>query len=83
MDRILTVEDVMSRYKCSHATARKRMKQMRHMEKPLLVTERSLTAWESLKMVSPIDSKGKNKTDQKAVKMSRNGTCKIERISYR
>ena len=47
MDNLLFVPDIMSRYKVSAPTARKIMRQMRHLEKPkLAVTERAVVAYE-------------------------------------
>ena len=54
MDRLLTVADIMERYKCSANTARGRMRQMAHMEKPLLVSERAVMDWEAGKTVYPV-----------------------------
>ena len=54
MDRLLSVNDVMDRYQCSANTARSRMRQMPHMEKPLMVSERAVRDWEAGKMVYPM-----------------------------
>lgn len=53
MENLLNVADIAARYKCSLPTARARMRQMEHMEKPLMVTESAVRAWEAGKMVSP------------------------------
>ena len=53
MDRLYTVRDICSRYQCNQATARKRMREMDHMEKPLMVSERAVTAWERRKTMPP------------------------------
>ena len=69
MDKLLFVQDIMARYRCSAPTARKRMRQMIHMEKPLAVTEWAVATWENGKTKEP---KGKKKTaprPQKIVKM--------------
>ena len=51
MDRLLSVKDLQERYKCTPATARKYIREMDHMEKPLMVRARTLMAWEESKMV--------------------------------
>ena len=53
MENLLNVADIAARYKCSLPTARARMRQMEHMEKPLMVTESAVRAWEAGKMLSP------------------------------
>ena len=57
MDKLLTVSDIAARYKVCEATARNYMRQMIHMEKPLMVTERALATWESERTVDPIDKR--------------------------
>ena len=47
MSRLLTVADICERYQCKDKTARRYMRQMEHMERPLRVTEKALEAWES------------------------------------
>ena len=39
MKKLMTVKDMADRYQCSEKTARRYMRQMDHMEKPLRVTE--------------------------------------------
>lgn len=53
MERLLTVQDVCARYQCKATTARKYMRDMEHMESPLMVTERAVAAWERRKTVPP------------------------------
>lgn len=53
MDRLFTVQDICTRYQCKAATARKYMRDMDHMEKPLMVTERAVAAWERRKTMPP------------------------------
>lgn len=53
MDRLFTVQDICARYQCKAATARKYMRDMDHMEKPLMVTERAVAAWERRKTMPP------------------------------
>ena len=61
MDRLLTVEDIMTRYRCSAQTARKYMRQMYHMEKPLMVAESAVAAGEREKTVMPARPEEKRK----------------------
>ena len=44
--RLLTVKEMAERYKCSEKTARRYMRQIDHMEKPLRVTETAVESWE-------------------------------------
>lgn len=60
MENLLNVADIAARYKCSLPTARARMRQMEHMEKPLMVTESAVRAWEMSKTLSP-DGKARKK----------------------
>ena len=53
MERLYSVKDIQSRYQCNPATARKYMRQMEHMEAPLMVSERAIGAWERQKLVMP------------------------------
>ena len=53
MDRLFSVSDICGRYQCKPATARRYMRDMDHMESPLMVTERALAAWERRKTVPP------------------------------
>lgn len=46
MKRLLTVKEMAERYKCSEKTARRYMRSMEHMEKPLRVTENAVENWE-------------------------------------
>ena len=46
MKRLLTVKELAELYKCSEKTARRYMRQMEHMEKPLRVTENAVESWE-------------------------------------
>jgi DeoR/GlpR family transcriptional regulator of sugar metabolism len=43
---LLTVKEMAERYKCSEKTARRYMRSMEHMEKPLRVTEQAVERWE-------------------------------------
>lgn len=53
MDRLYSVKDICARYQCKAATARKYMRDMEHMEDPLMVTERAVAAWERRKTLPP------------------------------
>ena len=53
MERLYSVKDICARYQCKDVTARKIMRNMVHMEKPLMVSERALTAWEQRKTLPP------------------------------
>ena len=61
MDKLLFVPDIMERYHCSAPTARARMRQMKHMEKPLAVYESELLRWEFERMHAPGETKAKKK----------------------
>ena len=53
MERLLSVTDICARYQVKAATARKYMREMDHMESPLMVSERAVKAWESRKTLPP------------------------------
>lgn len=53
MDRLYSVKDICERYQCKPTTARKLMRDMDHMERPLMVSERALMAWERRKTLPP------------------------------
>jgi len=53
MDRLFSVADISARYQCKAATARKYMRDMEHLEAPLMVSERALMAWERRKTLPP------------------------------
>lgn len=53
MDRLYSVKDICERYQVKAATARKFMRDMEHMESPLMVSERAVTAWERRKTLPP------------------------------
>ena len=55
MERLVSVEDIMARYQCSRQTAARYMRAMEHMEKPLMVTEKALAAWEKSRTVRPAE----------------------------
>lgn len=53
MDRLLSVKDIQNRYQCSANTARTYIRQMVHMEKPLMVKETELERWENSRTLPP------------------------------
>ena len=53
MDRLLSVKDICARYQVKPVTARKFMRDMVHMEVPLMVTERAVMEWERRKTLPP------------------------------
>lgn len=53
MERLLSVRDLMDRYQCSRQTAIRHMQKMEHMERPYMVTERALNAYEKSRTVNP------------------------------
>ena len=55
MERLVSVEDIMERYSCSRQTAARYMRSMEHMEKPLMVTQQALAAWEKSRTVRPAE----------------------------
>ena len=57
MDRLLTAEDLAERYRVTIQTARKYIRQMRHMENPLRTWESAAAAWEAGKTVTPGEAK--------------------------
>ena len=53
MENLLSVHDVCARYQVKPVTARKYMREMAHMEGPLMVTERAVEEWERRKTLPP------------------------------
>ena len=53
MDKLYSVKDICARYQVKPVTARKIMRYMEHMESPLMVSERSVKAWEQRKTLPP------------------------------
>lgn len=53
MDRLYSVKDICERYQVKAATARKFMRDMEHMESPLMVSERAVKSWEQRKTLPP------------------------------
>ena len=52
MDRLYSVKDIQNRYQCNPVTARKYIRQMDHMENPLMVSEKEIIRWERSKMIA-------------------------------
>lgn len=58
MEPLITVADVMERYKCSAQTARKYIRRCNpHMECPLGVYEKDFKAWEASRMRGTVPRK--------------------------
>ena len=54
MEKLLSVKDVCERYQLKDPrTARKIMRDMEHIEKPLMVSERAVNAWEARNTLPP------------------------------
>lgn len=53
VEKLLSVKDICERYQCKPVTARKYIRDMEHMENPLMVTERAVKAWEARKTLPP------------------------------
>ena len=53
MERLYSVKDICERYQVKSVTARKFMRDMEHMENPLMVSERAVKAWEHRKTLPP------------------------------
>ena len=51
MERLYTVKDFCAIFQVKPTTARKYLRDMEHMEEPLMVTERAVRAWEHRKTV--------------------------------
>lgn len=55
MERLLSVKAMMDRYDCSRQTAIRYMQQMEHQEKPYMVRESVVEAWDRSRTVRPPD----------------------------
>lgn len=53
MEKLLSVADLMERYQCSRQTAIRYLRKMEHQERPYMVRESVLTAWEKSRTVNP------------------------------
>lgn len=67
MKALLTVKEMAERYKCSEKTARRYMRSMEHMEKPLRVTEQAVEQWEFDRMVTVVTGPEKRKPHRRYV----------------
>lgn len=55
MEKLLSVKDIQARYQCSPATARKYIRQMVHMEQPMMVSEKAVEEWEAGRLYFPAE----------------------------
>lgn len=53
MEKLFSVKDICARYQCKPVTARKMMRDMEHIERPLMVSERAVAAWERRNTLPP------------------------------
>lgn len=53
MERLYSVKDICDRYQVKPTTARKMMRDMVHLERPLMVSERAVVEWERRKTLPP------------------------------
>lgn len=53
MERLFSVKDMMDRYQCSRQTAIRHMQKMEHQERPYMVRQSVLEAWERSRTVRP------------------------------
>lgn len=53
LERLYSVKDICDRYQVKATTARKIMRDMVHLERPLMVSERSVREWEARKTLPP------------------------------
>lgn len=56
MEKLLSVKDIQNRYQCSPNTDRNYIRQMVHMEKPLMVKEREVERWELKRTLPPANT---------------------------
>jgi MarR-like DNA-binding transcriptional regulator SgrR of sgrS sRNA len=55
MEKLLDIPQLMDRWHCSDQTVKRRLRQMRHMEKPWYGYESEITKWERSREVGPLD----------------------------
>lgn len=73
MERLLSVKDIADRYQVKPGTARKYMRNMVHLDCPLMVTERAVMDWERKHTLPPEDETRQiikergNRVDRRAV----------------
>jgi DeoR/GlpR family transcriptional regulator of sugar metabolism len=53
MEKLLSVADLMDRYQCSRQTAIRYMQKMEHQEKPYMVRQSVVEAWDRSRTVRP------------------------------
>ena len=53
MEKLLSVSDMMARYQCSRQTAVRYMRKMEHQEKPYMVRQSVVEAWDRSRTVNP------------------------------
>lgn len=53
MERLYSVKEICARYQVKPTTARKIMRDMNHLERPLMVSERSVKEWEKRRTLPP------------------------------
>ena len=56
MERLLSVKDMMARYGCSRQTAIRYMLKMEHQEKPYMVRQSVVEAWDRSRTVMPAEA---------------------------
>ena len=55
MEKLLSVSDMMARYQCSRQTAVRYMQKMEHQEKPYMVRQSVVEAWDRSRTVRPAE----------------------------
>ena len=55
MEKLLSVADMMDRYQCSRQTAVRYMQKMEHQEKPYMVRQSIVEAWDRSRTVRPAE----------------------------
>ena len=55
MEKLLSVADMMARYQCSRQTAIRYMQKMEHQEKPYMVRQSVVEAWDRSRTVRPAE----------------------------
>jgi len=53
MEKLYSVKDLMDRYQCSRQTAIRYLQQMEHQERPYMVRQSVLEAWDRSRTVMP------------------------------
>lgn len=71
MERLYSVSDICDRYQVKPTTARKIMRDMVHLERPLMVSERSVAEWERRRTYPP-----ESLTRQNMKKGTKRNACK-------